>query len=201
MHEDRLESVLAEVKKARPRRVLELGCGGGDFLLRLAADLTIEQIMGVDVEASALARLRGRLQHLPAPVRDRVVLINGSMTDYDPRFKGFDTVVLVESIEHVDPTRLSEVERTIFHHIRPRTVVMTTPNADFNPLLGVPDHRFRHPGHRFEWGRRKFQSWTSGVADRAKYTVRFADLAGAHPLYGGASQMAVFTPAVRPALS
>ncbi|MFD1378493.1 hypothetical protein [Fodinicurvata halophila] len=77
--------------------------------------------------------------------------------------------------------------------MKPASVIVTTPNADYNELLGVPAHRFRHPDHRFEWGRRKFRSWAEGVGQRNGCRVVLSDLAGAHPFYGGVSQMAVFT--------
>ena len=76
--------------------------------------------------------------------------------------------------------------------MRPRVVVLTTPNAEFNPLLGVPPSRFRHPDHRFEWTREKFRVWCRRVAEGAGYSLRFADVGGLHPTLGGASQMAVF---------
>jgi len=71
-------------------------------------------------------------------------------------------------------------------------VFITTPNNEFNPLLGVPAHRFRHPGHRFEWDRRAFRRWADGVAARYRYLCACQDIAGQHPDLGGASQMARF---------
>ena len=77
--------------------------------------------------------------------------------------------------------------------MRPQHVIVTTPNADYNPVLGVPAHRFRHPDHHFEWSRDRFGQWADGVAARGGYTVTRRDVAGAHPALGGASQMALFT--------
>lgn len=76
--------------------------------------------------------------------------------------------------------------------MRPDMVVITTPNADINPLLGVPPHRMRHPDHRFEWGRARFRGWCDRAARAAGYAVTLHDIAGHHPDLGGASQMAVF---------
>lgn len=76
--------------------------------------------------------------------------------------------------------------------MRPQTVVITTPSAEFNRLVGVPAHRFRHPDHRFEWPRHRFRRWADGIAVRAGYTAACHDIGGRHPDLGGASQMAVF---------
>lgn len=83
---------------------------------------------------------------------------------------------MLETIEHVDPGRLSKVERGVFGGMRPRTVLVTTPNQEFNVLHGVLPGRRRHPGHRFEWTRAQFRIWSSGVAGRNGYTVSFGDL-------------------------
>lgn len=109
-----------------------------------------------------------------------------------PGVVGFDCAILIETIEHLDPGHLSKLEQALFRRMRPRMAVITTPNADFNPLLGVPPHRMRHPGHRFEWGRRKLRAWCDRAADAAGYVVEVQDIAGNHPALGGASQMAVF---------
>jgi hypothetical protein len=81
----------------------------------------------------------------------------------------------------------------VFGCWRPGTVVVTTPNRDYNELLGVPAHRLRHPEHRFEWDRERFATWASGIAARRGYAVRLGDLGPCHPAQGGPSQIATFT--------
>lgn len=160
--------------------------------MRLARSPDIERVVGIDPSAAALQALRCKLRQISTKTAEKVDLIQDSITEPIDPLAGFDAAVLLETIEHIDPDRLSLVERTVLHGISPATVIITTPNADFNTLLGVPKHRFRHFDHRFEWGRAKFRSWADGVAQRNDYSVRFTDIAGAHPLYGGATQMAVF---------
>jgi 3' terminal RNA ribose 2'-O-methyltransferase Hen1 len=192
LHEQRLADACEAVRQCGARSVIDLGCGDGDLLLRLAVEPRIERIVGVDICADSLKRLRARLEALDG-IKARVELVHGSMTENGAAFTGFDCAVLLETIEHIDPDRLSLLERAVFAGMRPATVVITTPNAEFNSLLGVPSHRFRHPGHRFEWDRPKFQRWARGVAGRHGYKVECRDSAGRHPTLGGASQMAVFT--------
>jgi hypothetical protein len=121
-----------------------------------------------------------------------VDLVHRSMTKNGAALMGFDCAVLIETIEHIDPERLSCLERAVFAEMRPANVVVTTPNAEFNPLLGVPSHRFRHPDHRFKWDRARFRRWARGLAARNGYRVDCQDIAGLHGALGGASQMAVF---------
>lgn len=191
LHEQRLEAVHAEVMGAGARSVLDLGCGDGDLFVRLAGEPGIVRLVGIDICAASLARLKARLAKQPV-LAGSVDVRPGSMTQADPALTGFDCAILVETIEHVDPSHLSQLERAVLGQMRPGTVVITTPNAEFNPLLGVPPHRFRHPDHRFEWSRARFRDWAGRVAGRWGYGVRFRDIGGCHPDLGGASQMAVF---------
>lgn len=92
----------------------------------------------------------------------------------------------------ISPKRLSLVESAVFQVYRPGMVIVTTPNIEFNDLLGVPRMRFRHPGHRFEWTRCQFRDWAEGVGSRSGYQASFHDIGGSHLRLGGATQMAVF---------
>ncbi|SDY62321.1 methyltransferase domain-containing protein [Citreimonas salinaria] len=190
-HEERLAAVLAVVRDSKAKRVLDLGCGDGDLFVQLAAEPGIERLAGLDIHAPSLDRLRARLAKTPPHV-PHVELREASMTDPTPDLAGYDCAVLLETIEHVDPDRLSTLEEALFRKMRPGTVAITTPNAEFNPLLGVPAHRMRHPDHRFEWDRARFRRWSARVAGAWGYRVRCRDIAGHHPDLGGASQMAVF---------
>jgi small RNA 2'-O-methyltransferase len=189
LHEQRLAAVTAALRAIGAETVLDLGCGDGALLVRLAEDPAVKRIVGLDVSAQALQDLDAKLSTAAPNVRQKVELVHGSMTEPSLALSGFDAAVLVETIEHIDPDRLSLLERAVFREMTPGAVIVTTPNSDFNGMLGVPVHRFRHHDHRFEWGRARFRTWSSGVAQRNGYDVTCADVAGG-------TQMAVFLLAV-----
>lgn len=191
LHEERLNAVHRVVQASGTARVLDFGCGDGDLFVRLVEDPRYEEMVGIDLCRASLGRLRQRLKTCELRV-PRLDLREASMTEPPPDLDGFDCAILIETIEHLDPGQLSKLERALFRRMRPHMAVITTPNADFNPLLGVPPHRMRHPEHRFEWGRAKFRSWCDRAAGAAGYAVKVRDIAGRHPDLGGASQMAVF---------
>ncbi len=100
---------------------------------------------------------------------------------------------MVEVIEHLDPARLSSFERMLFEFARPQTVVITTPNAEYNKVwASLPAGDFRHKDHRFEWSRAEFQAWAEGIAGRFGYTVHFAGIGPVEAGVGSPSQMGVF---------
>lgn len=186
MHDQRVNAVLAALRAAGARSILDLGCGDGALLMRLAEEPAVRRIVGVDVSAEALDVLRKRLGAAPDAVRSKVELRHGSLTEAGEALRGFDAAVLVETIEHIEPDRLSLLERAVFRDMRPGAVIVTTPNSDFNALLGVPGHRMRHRDHRFEWSGTRFRAWADGVARRNGYEVTFEDVIGG-------TQMALFT--------
>jgi 3' terminal RNA ribose 2'-O-methyltransferase Hen1 len=153
-------------------------------------------VVGVDVSARALdgAARRLRLEQMSERQRERVRLIQSSLTYRDARIAGYDAIVLMEVIEHVDPPRLGALERTVFAHARPGTVVVTTPNVEYN--VRYPDLAAggaRHHDHRFEWDRAQFRAWADDVAERYGYSVRYLPVGSDDPEVGPPTQMAVFT--------
>lgn len=193
LHQARLSAVIRAVTATGARSLLDLGCGSGDLILRLAVLPQITRLTGLDIDRAALGVLRARLAALPPALRARVQLAQASMTTAHPNLRGYDCACLVETIEHLPLADLNRLERALFAGMRPGHVIVTTPNAEFNPVLGVPARRFRHPGHHFEWGRARFARWAEGIAARHGYGVTCQAIGDAHPTLGGPSQMAVFT--------
>jgi hypothetical protein len=80
----------------------------------------------------------------------------------------------------------------VFGHAHPGTVVVTTPNAEYNVhyegLTGM-----RHTDHRFEWTRAEFQNWAIRTADAYGYQVTFREVGDADEKTGSPTQLAVFT--------
>ena len=196
LNEERMGTVVAALKASDAKRVLDLGCGEGKLLKALLADRQFEEITGLDVSTRTLERAadRLRLEQLPQKQRERINLIQGSLTYRDKRLQGFDAAAVVEVVEHLDPPRLDAFARVLFECARPGTVVLTTPNAEYNVRFErLPAGTLRHRDHRFEWTRGEFQKWSEDTAGRFGYAVRLAPIGPTDPEVGAPTQMAVFT--------
>jgi 3' terminal RNA ribose 2'-O-methyltransferase Hen1 len=196
LHEQRIGAVVAALKASGARRVLDLGCGEGRLLRALLEDKSFEEIVGVDVSYRALERARDRLrfERMPARQQARIKLLHGSLTYRDARVAGYDAAAVVEVVEHLDPPRLVAFERVLFEFARPGTVVMTTPNFEYNVKWEtLPAGKLRHKDHRFEWTRAEFQTWAAGVAEHFGYSVRFLPVGPEDDAVGPPTQMAVFS--------
>ena len=196
LNQQRLAAVVEVLKASDARRVLDLGCGEGQLLARLAAEAQFAEVVGMDVSPQALSRARQRLARLPRG--EQVAVFQGSLAYRDARLSGYDAAALVEVVEHLDPPQLRACERAVFEFARPGTVVITTPNAEYNVRwAALPAGAFRHPDHRFEWRRAELEAWAEKVGKRYGYAVRFAPVGPAHPELGAPTQMAIFSAEAR----
>ncbi len=168
----RREAILGALRAAGAARVLDLGCGQGQLVAALLKEPRFTEIVG-----------RGRVGRGPSTWRPagsgwtgwasgrpaRVTLFQGSLAYTDARLKGYDAAVLSEVIEHLDLPRLPALEYAVFGSARPRTVVVTTPNVEYNVRWeSLPAGHVRHADHRFEWTRAEFAAWAAGVAERVR---------------------------------
>ena len=195
LNAQRMGSVLATLKASGATNVLDLGCGEGNLLRDLLKEKQFARIVGVDVSIRALERASDRLKldRLPDMQRRRIELLHGSLIYRDERLAGFDAAAVIEVIEHLDPPRLRAFERAVFEFARPNTVVITTPNREYNVMWEtLPAGKFRHRDHRFEWTRSEFRDWAERVAEVHGYAVRFLPIGPVDDVVGSPTQMGVF---------
>lgn len=196
LHDVRLAEVTAQLKASGAQRVLDLGCGEGKLLRALMKEKQFQEVLGMDVSYRSLeiAAERLHLDTMPPTQKRRIKLQQGSLMYRDKRLAGFDGAAVVEVIEHLDEPRLAAFERVLFEFAKPTTVVLTTPNSEYNVKFEtLPAGQMRHKDHRFEWTRSQFQEWASNMATRFGYSVSFFPVGEEDSVVGAPTQMGVFT--------
>ncbi|WP_053913746.1 3' terminal RNA ribose 2'-O-methyltransferase Hen1 [Streptomyces sp. SCSIO 75703] len=191
----RREAILAVLRERDAARVLDLGCGEGHLVRELLGEARFTEIVGMDVSVRALgiAARRLRTDRMGERQAARLRLRQGSLAYADTSLAGYDAAVLSEVVEHVDPPRLPALEHAVFAAARPRTVVVTTPNSEYNVRWEtLPAGHLRHRDHRFEWTREEFRAWAGAVAARHGYRVAYRPVGADDPEVGPPTQMAVF---------
>jgi len=196
LNQQRHAAVLSELKNCGATSVLDLGCSTGNLLRHLLGEKQFEKIVGMDVSYRALeiAAEQLHLDRMPPKQRSRISLFQGSLIYRDKRLAGYHAAAVIEVIEHLDEPRLAAFERVLFEFARPKMVVVTTPNVQYNVLFPtLPAGKFRHKDHRFEWTRQQFGDWAQRVAQRFGYAARFVSIGPEDPALGPPTQMAVFS--------
>lgn len=195
LHEQRLGTVLAALKASGATRVLDLGCGEGRLMQLLLKEKQFAEIVGVDISHRVLENAKARLHYdrMPPMQKERIRFLHGSLIYRDQRLAGFDAAAVVEVIEHLDAPRLAAFERVLFECARPATIVITTPNREYNVKWEtLAAGKFRHRDHRFEWTRAEFQEWVNRVGARFGYTACFLPVGPEDPIHGPPTQMVIF---------
>lgn len=191
----RMEAVLEALRAHNVKTVADLGCGEGKLVKLLLDERRFARVIGMDVSPRTLERAEKRLDVISMPVtkKARLSLFQGSLLYRDKRLEGLDAAVLVEVIEHLDLDRLPFLEESVFRSIRPRVVIITTPNVEHNArFVGLAKGAMRHRDHRFEWTREEFRTWGTRVALRHSYTVTWQGIGEDDPLLGPPTQMLIF---------
>jgi 3' terminal RNA ribose 2'-O-methyltransferase Hen1 len=196
LNDERMAAVVAALKSSGASSIADLGCGEGKLLQRLVRERWVDSLVGVDAAARDLERASRRLKLdiASGPREGRVRLLHGSLTYRDARWEHCEAAALVEVVEHLEPDRLPALAKVVFGAARPATVVVTTPNAEYNALFpNLPAGAFRHPDHRFEWTRGEFAAWCEGVATTHGYRVELSGIGTVDEQLGSPTQMAVFS--------
>lgn len=195
LHQQRLNKAFELLKASGAESILDIGCGEGKLLKLLLKEGQFNKIAGMDVSFSELQKAKENLyldQASPA-MRDRIKIFQGSVTYKDDRLKNFDAAALVEVIEHLDEERLPAMEKVVFGFAKPTTVILSTPNAEYNVVFEkLQAETFRHDDHRFEWTRKEFSDWCNKICHEFSYQVEIYPVGQEEENIGTHSQLAMF---------
>jgi 3' terminal RNA ribose 2'-O-methyltransferase Hen1 len=88
--QQRMGAVVAVLRSAEAKRILDLGCGEGKLLRALLEEKSFTEIIGMDVSYRSLeiASQRLKLGRMPTKQKERLKLMHGSLIYRDNRLPG-----------------------------------------------------------------------------------------------------------------
>ncbi|MDE6425110.1 MAG: 3' terminal RNA ribose 2'-O-methyltransferase Hen1 [Ruminococcus sp.] len=191
----RLETVKNAVLASGAESVIDLGCGECRLTKILLEQKQIKKVTAIDVSAHELEKAKSRLHYdtMNEHRRNKLTLMQASLTYRDKRFSGYDCACVIEVIEHIEPLRLPAFERNVFEFANPATVILTTPNREYNENYEfIQSGQLRHNDHRFEWTREEFKKWADYICKKFGYTVTISGIGEDDGIHGTPTQMGVF---------
>ncbi|GAA97122.1 hypothetical protein E5Q_03797, partial [Mixia osmundae IAM 14324] len=144
----------------------------------------------------------------------RIEFWHGGLETYNESIDSCEAFVASEVLEHLPDNILKKFGSVVLGHYRPRVVVVTTPNYDFNAFFpasadeqdrpqpaasvdleanprwrfadptGRTDRTFRDLDHKFEWTRVEFKEWCARMASEYDYDVELAGVGSLANYYG-----------------
>ncbi|WIM41190.1 3' terminal RNA ribose 2'-O-methyltransferase Hen1 [Paenibacillus sp. PK4536] len=194
LNELRYRAIVEQVSQLpQHKQIVDFGAGEGKLSVRLGEIEGVEQIWAVEPSMQSqlraidrFAKLEGRTDYVIP------VVTTGSLFYRDERWVDQDVIILCEVIEHINEVRLPQVIHTLFTDYRPQTLIMTTPNREYNEVYQMGKDEIRHTDHRFEWTRAELEQYcTQWIQDRP-YTFTLSGIGEKHEQYGQPTQMVVF---------
>jgi 2-polyprenyl-3-methyl-5-hydroxy-6-metoxy-1,4-benzoquinol methylase len=122
--DDRQNAALVRLlrRELEGRSILDLGCGQGTFLRKVAALLPHKDLVGIDTSRTHLSESG-----------DEIEFVLGDVVDFDLGRK-FDVVFSDQVVEHIAPQQFDAHLRCVRRHLRDDGVfVVLTPNRLFGP--------------------------------------------------------------------
>lgn len=142
--------VLEEIRKRRPKRLLDLGCGTGEMLRLLRQEDQEVELAGIDLSCNMIARAREK--NIP-----NALFLEGDAEHLPYPMAYFDMVSCVQSFHHYpNPEKaLAEVRRVL----RPGGIFVLCDMYVVNPLFRWLENTFMLPALRLgdvhTYGRRE----------------------------------------------
>ncbi|GMK58459.1 hypothetical protein CspeluHIS016_0504910 [Cutaneotrichosporon spelunceum] len=189
-----------------PSTIAEKPIRGDDGSIPDGKELFIRRLVGVDIDPAVMTSALQTLAPAPriekSPIRNPSPSIPrwepldtelwlGNIELYNSRLEGYEAIVALEVIEHLEPNLLSRFGVVTMGTYRPKLLLVSTPNFDFNSKFpnhhdehhhgcgkrgfvdptGRTDRVFRHSDHKCEMTADEFRHWAESAAADWGYTV------------------------------
>lgn len=159
LYKERISSIYSILINNNVTSVLELGCGTGRLLQKLAESKKFSKLMGIDNSEKRVTKAQKTTKDY-----DVQVLKQSFLEIKNPKeFNNYDAIVASEVIEHLVPEDLEKLISLIFEKISPNIVIFTTPNKTYNCNYETLYNGMRHSSHIFEYDETDIKKLTDKI--------------------------------------
>lgn len=154
--EKRFSNIFAELDLKDEDKVIDIGCGEGYYVSRLAP--LVKEYHSFDFDKEAIYQLKKVLvrKNINNHFLNETFLNKDNFKEYESIFKN-SKVILTEVVEHMPLKEAKDLINCILNS-GVKQLVITTPNKDFNSNYFI--NGFRHDDHYFEMS---FNEWVSFI--------------------------------------
>ena len=147
--------------------ILDVGCGEGLYATSFASAIE-DHYYAVDTDPECLKLVEKRA----AKRQIENILLYNSVDEFLATYnEGEVDVILTEVIEHMPLEQAKKLIRKLVKQVNFETMVITTPNADFNQFYETSG--FRHADHDWEMGKADFKVWIQEVFEHYPHVLDF----------------------------
>ena len=126
LNQIRYQTVYNILKKYDCESLLDIGCGNGEFINFLDYKKIFKNILGIDPDFYKIQKAKS----LNPSNNVSIECTHGSFEDCSDYHMQFDVVTCIEVIEHISLSDINTFTRTVFEKVKPKLIVVTTPNRD-----------------------------------------------------------------------
>lgn len=137
--------------------ILDIGCGEGFYAIPYAGKIE-GTYYAVDINEELLEAVNRKAK---AKDIDNIATFR-SLEHFLESYNGEQVdIILTEVVEHMSEAEAAALIRQIIRDVDFGQLIITTPNADFNPYYELEG--FRHEDHKWEKGQAAFQEWLTAT--------------------------------------
>lgn len=167
LHQLKHDLILNKIKELNlPENstILDYGCGEGKMIKKLKNSFKNLNIYGYD---SNLERINRYFEY-----SSKIQQMNILYPLIKPELLNCDVLLNIEVIEHLDRNERDRMLNIIMSIIQPKTLILTTPNIEYNKVYGMEEGKLRHNGHKIEFTTNEFNEEVVNKL-KSKYEVEF----------------------------
>lgn len=190
----RINTIFDKLCELGTKTVADVGCGEGKLLRLLKNKPQFQKICGTDVVYKNLIIAKDKLDldEVATHNLEKINIFQSSILYKDDRLKEYETICLIEVIEHIEEDRIVFLEKIVFGYLNTKNVLISTPNSEYNNVY-MPENSdsFRHEDHRFEWNREEFKNWVEKICNNFNYNADFFGIGDYNEQFGYPTQAVI----------